>query len=74
MPQQHPRTDTVRRLLETLLPDGGGAELRPVTEGGEHSTWWVGARHVLRLAPDGPVSLRLRRELRLRDLVRTHVA
>jgi aminoglycoside phosphotransferase (APT) family kinase protein len=70
---EQPTAAAVRRLLETLLPDGGGAELRPVTEGGEHRTWWVGARHVLRLAPDGPVSQRLRREVRLRDLLRPYV-
>ncbi|WP_372345427.1 phosphotransferase family protein [Streptomyces sp. KL116D] len=66
-------TDTVRRLLESLLPDGGGIEVRPVTEGGEHSTWWVGAKHVLRLAPDGRISPGLRREVRVRDLVRPYV-
>ncbi|MEV1026588.1 aminoglycoside phosphotransferase family protein [Streptomyces sp. NPDC050264] len=70
---EQPTAEAVRRLLGTLLPDGGGAEVRPVTEGGEHSTWWVGARHVLRLAPDRPVSRRLRRELRLRDLLRPYV-
>ncbi|GAA2328497.1 aminoglycoside phosphotransferase family protein [Streptomyces kunmingensis] len=70
---EQPTAETVRRLLGTLLPDGGGAELRPVAEGGEHSTWWVGARHVLRLAPDGEFTRRLRRELRLRDLVRSYV-
>ncbi|OIJ63050.1 aminoglycoside phosphotransferase family protein [Streptomyces mangrovisoli] len=45
--------------------DGGAA--------GVHSTWWVGTRHVLRLAPDRDASARLRRELRLRDLVRAHM-
>lgn len=72
MPER-PTTPTVRRLLETLLPAGGAVEVRPVTEGGEHSTWWVGDRHVLRLAPDAAVSRGLRRELRLRDLVRPYV-
>jgi aminoglycoside phosphotransferase (APT) family kinase protein len=47
--------------------------VRPVAEGGEHSTWWVGTRHVLRLAPDRDAAARQRRELRLRDLVRPHV-
>jgi len=51
----------------------GGPEVRPVVEGAEHSTWWVGSRHVLRLAGDREASARRRRELRLRDLVRPHV-
>ncbi|MCF3136005.1 phosphotransferase family protein [Streptomyces olivochromogenes] len=72
-----PTADTVRRLVRTLLKDGAdetaGPDVRPVAEGGEHSTWWVGARHVLRLAPDRDASVRRRRELRLRDLVRPHL-
>ncbi|MGW1722047.1 aminoglycoside phosphotransferase family protein [Streptomyces sp. NPDC002306] len=62
--------------------DGGGAgpddavagpDVRPVTEGGAHTTWWVGAHHVLRLATDREATTRRRRELRLRELVRPHV-
>ena len=75
-----PTADTVRRLVRSLLKDGtlgaadaGGPEIRPVAAGGEHSTWWVGTRHVLRLAPDRAASVRRRRELRLRDLVRAHL-
>ncbi|KUN04913.1 transferase [Streptomyces yokosukanensis] len=71
-----PTADTVRRLVRTLLEEGGGTAgpaVRPVTEGGEHSTWWVGTRHVLRLAPDREATARQRRELRLRDLVRPHL-
>ncbi|AOR31445.1 transferase [Streptomyces fodineus] len=72
-----PTADTVRRLVRSLLKEGGdgtgGPDVRPVTEGGEHSTWWVGTRHVLRLAPDREASLRQRRELRLRDVVRPHL-
>ncbi|GAA2496695.1 aminoglycoside phosphotransferase family protein [Streptomyces longisporus] len=75
-----PTADTVRRLVSSLLKEGttrgadaAGPEVRPVAEGGEHSTWWVGARHVLRLAPDREAALRQRRELRLRDLVRPHL-
>ncbi|WP_317446033.1 aminoglycoside phosphotransferase family protein [Streptomyces collinus] len=53
--------------------DGTGApDVRPVTEGRAY-TWWVGTRHVLRLAPDRDASARRRRELRVRDLVRPHV-
>ncbi|MFF4801467.1 aminoglycoside phosphotransferase family protein [Streptomyces sp. NPDC001351] len=77
-----PTADTVRRLVSSLLKEGAGTtrgataagpEVRPVAEGGEHSTWWVGTRHVLRLAPDREAALRQRRELRLRDLVRPHL-
>ncbi|MFF4590804.1 aminoglycoside phosphotransferase family protein [Streptomyces sp. NPDC001388] len=72
-----PTADTVRRLVRALLkegdPGGSGPEVRPVAEEGAHSTWWVGTRHVLRLAPDREATVRRRRELRLRDLVRPHV-
>lgn len=70
-----PTADTVRRLARTLLDDGGGAEpdVRPLAEGAGPATWWVGTRHVLRLAPDRETSTLRRRELRLRDLVRPHV-
>ena len=67
-----PTADTVRRLARTLLKNGDPG-VRPVAEGEGHSTWWVGARHVLRLAPDRDASVRQRRELRLRDAVRPHV-
>ncbi|MFI1762612.1 aminoglycoside phosphotransferase family protein [Streptomyces sp. NPDC020800] len=77
-----PTADTVRRLVRSLLKEGGessgkgtgteGPDVRPVGEGHEH-TWWVGTRHVLRLAPDRDASVRRRRELRLRDLVRPQV-
>ncbi|MBC2869722.1 aminoglycoside phosphotransferase family protein [Streptomyces mexicanus] len=81
-----PTADTVRQLARTLLHQGGkgeagdksaataaAPEVRPVAEGGGHSTWWVGTRHVLRLATDRDASLRRRREVRLRDLVRPHL-
>ncbi|MGX9884389.1 phosphotransferase family protein [Streptomyces sp. NPDC002276] len=72
-----PTADTVRQLVRSLLKDSAadstGPEVRPVAEGGEHSTWWVGTRHVLRLAPDREATLRQRRELRLRDLVRPYL-
>ncbi|GGW64332.1 hypothetical protein GCM10010503_46900 [Streptomyces lucensis JCM 4490] len=71
-----PTADTVRRLVRSLLEEGtggtGGPGLRPVGEEHEY-TWWVGTRHVLRLAPDREASVRRRRELRLRELVRPHV-
>ncbi|MEV0174769.1 aminoglycoside phosphotransferase family protein [Streptomyces sp. NPDC050803] len=72
-----PTADTVRRLVRALLKEGAddsaGPEVRPVAEGAEPATWWVGTRHVLRLAPDREAAVRQRRELRLRDLVRPHV-
>ncbi|MGY5059847.1 aminoglycoside phosphotransferase family protein [Streptomyces sp. 900105755] len=72
-----PTADTVRKLVRSLLKESAdgasGPEVRPVAEGGEHSTWWVGSRHVLRLAPDREASVRQRRELRLRDLMRPHL-
>ncbi|WP_405649403.1 aminoglycoside phosphotransferase family protein [Streptomyces sp. NBC_00019] len=71
-----PTADTVRRLVRSLLKDasaGAGPEVRPVAESAEPATWWVGTRHVLRLAPDREAALRQRRELRLRDLVRPHI-
>ncbi|MCX4765711.1 aminoglycoside phosphotransferase family protein [Streptomyces sp. NBC_01275] len=71
-----PTADTVRRLVRALVKEGGtggaGLEVAPVAEG-RPSTWWVGARHVLRLAPDRDAAVRRRRELRLRDLVRPHL-
>ncbi|MFI6408390.1 aminoglycoside phosphotransferase family protein [Streptomyces sp. NPDC050548] len=72
-----PTADTVRQLVRSLLKDSAadstGPEVRPLAEGGGHSTWWVGTRHVLRLAPDREATLRQRRELRLRDLVRPYL-
>jgi aminoglycoside phosphotransferase (APT) family kinase protein len=83
-----PTADTVRRLVGSLFKEAsqeasmgaaetaGGPDVRPVTEGGtgdSRAVWWVGARHVLRLAPDREATARGRRELRLRDLVRPHV-
>ncbi|MED7821026.1 aminoglycoside phosphotransferase family protein [Streptomyces chiangmaiensis] len=69
-----PTAETVRRLVRSLLPEGDGPAVTPVAEGGVHTTWLVGAHHVLRLAPDRQASARQRRELRLRTLVRAHVA
>ncbi|GAA3294105.1 phosphotransferase family protein [Streptomyces cinereospinus] len=68
-----PTEDTVRRLVRSLLKEGAaGPDVRPAAEGGR-ATWWIGTRHVLRLAPDREAAARQRRELRLRDLVRPHV-
>ncbi|MFD0317981.1 aminoglycoside phosphotransferase family protein [Streptomyces flavalbus] len=72
-----PTADTVRRLLHALLGETGtatgGPDVRPVAAGGAYSTWWVGSRQVLRLAPDRDAAARQRRELRLRELVRPHL-
>ncbi|WP_328348309.1 aminoglycoside phosphotransferase family protein [Streptomyces violaceus] len=77
-----PTADTVRRLVLSLLKDGKetrqgkegtGPDVRPATQDAEPATWWVGTRHVLRLAPDREATVRQRRELRLRDLVRPHI-
>ncbi|MFF3613265.1 aminoglycoside phosphotransferase family protein [Streptomyces sp. NPDC002580] len=74
-----PSPDTVRRLVRSLLAAddvaaGPGPDVRPVAEEGGHFTWWVGRHHVLRLTGDRAASLRQRRELRLRDLIRPHIA
>ncbi|MEU6534476.1 aminoglycoside phosphotransferase family protein [Streptomyces sp. NPDC047000] len=84
-----PTADLVRGLVRSLLKDGtegkdgttgrggtgaAGPDVRPVSPGGGCATWWVGGRHVLRLAPDRDATVRQRRELRVRDLVRPHVA
>ncbi|GGY02120.1 hypothetical protein GCM10010358_65070 [Streptomyces minutiscleroticus] len=66
-----PTADTVRRLVRSLLPDGGAVEIGPAGDGAPF-TWLVGARYVLRLAPDRDAGTALRRELRLRELVRPH--
>ncbi|MEU3174639.1 MULTISPECIES: aminoglycoside phosphotransferase family protein [unclassified Streptomyces] len=74
-----PTADTVRRLVRTLLRDEGdgetadGPDVLPVDENAAPATWWVGTRHVLRLALDRETSTRRRRELRLRELVRPHI-
>ena len=82
MTQAHtPTADTVRKLARSLLKGSGtggpeaaaGLVVRPVCERSWPAAWWVGGQHVLRLAPDRETSARLRRELRLRDLVRPHV-
>ncbi|MFC8783359.1 phosphotransferase family protein [Streptomyces nigra] len=72
-----PTADTVRRLVRSLLKEGtgdaAGPEIRAASPGADPTTWLVGSRHVLRLAPDREAAVRQRRELRLRELVRPHV-
>ncbi|WP_217167481.1 aminoglycoside phosphotransferase family protein [Streptomyces sp. AC512_CC834] len=70
-----PTADTVRRLVRSLLGGSTEPDVRPVAVGGaEPDTWWVGARHVLRLSPDRETAVRRRRELRLRELVRPYAS
>ncbi|MFB7650316.1 MULTISPECIES: aminoglycoside phosphotransferase family protein [unclassified Streptomyces] len=68
-----PTADTVRRLVGSLLGGSTRPDVRPVAAGAGPATWWVGARHVLRLAPDRDAAVRQRRELRLRELVRPYL-
>ncbi|WP_346085880.1 aminoglycoside phosphotransferase family protein, partial [Streptomyces thermocarboxydus] len=75
-----PTVDTVRRLARSLLKDSGhgaGAsaalDVRPAGDGADPTTWLVGTRYVLHLAPDRATGARRRRELRLREVVRPHV-
>ncbi|MFF7610054.1 phosphotransferase [Streptomyces parvulus] len=65
-----PTADTVRRLVSSLLGGSAQPDVRPAAAGAGPATWWVGSRHVLRLAPDRDAAQRQRRELRLRELVR----
>ncbi|MEU8591869.1 aminoglycoside phosphotransferase family protein [Streptomyces sp. NPDC048664] len=71
-----PTAETVRRLVRSLLPPGGDKDgepaVTPVAASGGQATWWVGTRHVLRLALDADASARQHRELRLRGLVRPY--
>ncbi|MDT3726668.1 aminoglycoside phosphotransferase family protein [Streptomyces sp. DSM 41972] len=74
-----PTLDTVRRLARSLLEDSGhgtsasaALDVRPAGAG--LTTWLVGTRYVLHLAPDRATGVRWRRELRLREVVRPHVS
>ncbi|MGK9461864.1 aminoglycoside phosphotransferase family protein [Streptomyces sp. G6] len=69
-----PTADSVRRLVRSLLGESAETDVRPAAAGAGPATWWVGTRHVLRLAPDREAALRQRRELRLRELVRPHLS
>ncbi|GCD94780.1 aminoglycoside phosphotransferase family protein [Embleya hyalina] len=65
-----PTERVVRSLVDAVLGRDAGRLVRPIDEGGEHSSWWVGSDHVLRLAQDADTSDRQRREIALRDLLR----
>ncbi|MFF7334841.1 phosphotransferase, partial [Streptomyces sp. NPDC008150] len=61
---------------EARAADGPAVEpVEPVETAEEPfpTSWWVGRRYVLRVAPDRDTSARRRREMRLRDLVRPHL-
>jgi aminoglycoside phosphotransferase (APT) family kinase protein len=64
----------VQSLLRRALPGASGTRVELVDEGGEHSTWWIGTRYVLRFALDESGSRRQRRERALRDVIRSHLA
>ncbi|UNO43716.1 aminoglycoside phosphotransferase family protein [Streptomyces sp. MST-110588] len=49
---------------------GGRIAVRPIEEGGDHSSWWVGSAYVARCVLDEDGSELLRREIALRDLIR----
>lgn len=68
-----PTAHGVRRFLSEACPDVAALDLQPVDEGGEHSTWWVGSRYVLRLARDPDASARQRREVALRETLQRHL-
>lgn len=45
----------------------------PITEGGDHASWWLGSRHVLRFALSEDATERQRREVALREALRPHL-
>ncbi|GAB3457950.1 aminoglycoside phosphotransferase family protein [Kineococcus endophyticus] len=64
---------------EDLVAEALGAAVTLVRtgSGGDHRSWWVTAsagRYVLRSAPDTATSRRLDREVRVRDVLRSHLA
>ncbi|MFI8929332.1 aminoglycoside phosphotransferase family protein [Streptomyces sp. NPDC053474] len=67
---RQPTPADARALVREALPKEQDLSVAPVSEGGEHSTWWVGDRYVLRLALDADTAARQRRELALRDALR----
>ncbi|GGS25782.1 hypothetical protein GCM10010252_76000 [Streptomyces aureoverticillatus] len=73
---QPPTPAVVRALVRRVLPrepgmhTGPDLAVEPVDEGGEHSTWWIGDRYVLRLTLDPEAGARQQRELLLRDVIR----
>ncbi|WP_253916235.1 phosphotransferase family protein [Streptomyces sp. MNP-20] len=68
---RQPTPADARALVREALPQEQDLPVAPVAEGGEHSTWWVGDRYVLRIALDADTTARQRRELALRDALRS---
>ncbi|MFH9422266.1 phosphotransferase family protein [Streptomyces sp. NPDC017529] len=64
-----PTAAEVALLAQDAVPGVGVADVRPIGEGGDHASWWVGTEHVARCALDRGGSERLRREVALRGLV-----
>ncbi|MFD7664531.1 phosphotransferase family protein [Streptomyces sp. NPDC059788] len=64
-----PEAAEVARLAQDVVPGLGAADVRPIDEGGDHASWWVGPGHVARCALDRGGSERLRREVALRELI-----
>lgn len=74
MPQTTPPSAAlVRRLAHAALGGEHPPDVRPVDEGGEHSTWWAGTHRIVRFALDEAGARRQRREIALRELVRPHL-
>ncbi|MFH8408310.1 phosphotransferase family protein [Streptomyces sp. NPDC018019] len=64
-----PEAAEVARLAQEAVPGVGAADVRPIGEGGDHASWWVGPDHVARCALGFGGSERLRREVALRELI-----
>ncbi|WP_242441134.1 phosphotransferase family protein [Streptomyces sp. CB02923] len=70
MTEEHlPDAAAVAGLAQEAVPGVCAADVRPIAEGGDHASWWVGPGHVARCALDAGGSERLRREVALRELV-----
>lgn len=67
--ERWPEAAEVARLAQDTVPGATAADVRPVGEGGDHASWWVGTDHVARCALDRGGSERLRREVALRELI-----
>ncbi|MFH8345639.1 phosphotransferase family protein [Streptomyces sp. NPDC018045] len=69
MEERLPDAAEVARLAQEVVPGVGAADVRPIGEGGDHASWWVGPEHVARCALGSGGSERLRREVALRELI-----
>ncbi|MFI2239617.1 phosphotransferase family protein [Streptomyces chrestomyceticus] len=64
-----PEAAEVAHLAQDAVPGVTAADVRPIDEGGDHASWWVGPDRVARCARDRGGSERLRREVALRELI-----